>query len=903
MENIKAIIAAFFMLSLTLVQAQTVQDTDRNLVHTSTFDISGVKKTATVRYFDDFGRLEQTQFLDIQTSKIWGNQLLFDFLGRPALTTFSAPIQGASNFQFRSNFILDSSGSSYVASDFDSGSNIFNPPAVDQSSDVGRYYSNLNTDNEYQDITSYPFARTVYSNLNAGSTQVVLGGNKVDGEWPQNYSFSMQASQELSQSIAFGESQYNLFEIIKTVNRDVHGVENVIFFDSDGRALASARSGGATVRSMAINIGDQGYVDIHVPSGSDMGFTITNNGNSVTTYDLISESTVTATNSLPNGFYRVSVDDLANYDPISNGVIVNYHENYYDYSLNEYNEAGYLTASYQPLGTTKTTKPKTTYTYNSLGQLAYKNNPDEGEAWFKFRADGQIRFSQNIAQKEYSSTPPGEQYSYTNYDTQGRPVESGIAQIVLQQGDNTDYDWFSELDPDVEQFTVQDTYEETYTRYDDLDANDLAALPSNYSDPTFLEGNPAKTWNDQGSTTYYSYDIYGRLKWVVFHNLDLGYKTMDYEYDLVTGNVTKAVYQKDDISERFIHQYSYSTLDQLVKVETSVDDVNFEVQAEYFYYETGELKRTELAGGVQGLDFVYSLNGGLKGINHPSLEAAKDPGGDTNDLFGMQIDYHQADYQRPNTQMSSPAYGTDQLNGSIKGIRWASQLYKTAGKEDVYTYSYDRNNWLTTADFGAYTPGSGGSYPSNIPDNNIYPGGTDTELIASQSITLTDGFHAQSGSIFVARIDASGIFEDLGGDYDVTNITYDANGNIQSLVRKKQTESGNNAMDDLTYNYNSNPQDGPNQLRSVDDADGDVNGADDIEDQNSNNYTYDKLGRLVNNNKEGIEYIYNTAGLVTEVIKNNVTLVRFGYNERNQRSWKKSYSTQGKFAIHRLLRH
>ncbi|MDC1265230.1 hypothetical protein N8009_00370 [Flavobacteriaceae bacterium] len=53
------------------------------------------------------------------------------------------------------------------------------------------------------------------------------------------------------------------------------------------------------------------------------------------------------------------------------------------------------------------------------------------------------------------------------------------------------------------------------------------------------------------------------------------------------------------------------------------------------------------------------------------------------------------------------------------------------------------------------------------------------------------------------------------GDYDVSNITYDANGNIQTLNRNKNTENGSNKMDELTYAYKT---DKPNQLKRVDDA-------------------------------------------------------------------------------------
>ncbi|MHA7832353.1 MAG: hypothetical protein ACX93O_14760 [Flagellimonas sp.] len=145
-------------------------------------------------------------------------------------------------------------------------------------------------------------------------------------------------------------------------------------------------------------------------------------------------------------------------------------------------------------------------------------------------------------------------------------------------------------------------------------------------------------------------------------------------------------------------------------------------------------------------------------------------------------------------------------------------------------YSYDRNNWLTGADFA--------------PDDNT-------------------------------------------GDYDVASITYDANGNIQSLVRNKDPNDQNNpAMDALTYNYDPER---PNRLLWVDDAEGDVPVADDLDDQAPGNYQYNSIGQLTKDVSEGIAYIYTASGLVAEVQQNGQPLVKFFYNDRNHRVRKEIY--------------
>ncbi|MEN1786314.1 MAG: RHS repeat-associated core domain-containing protein [Bacteroidota bacterium] len=124
------------------------------------------------------------------------------------------------------------------------------------------------------------------------------------------------------------------------------------------------------------------------------------------------------------------------------------------------------------------------------------------------------------------------------------------------------------------------------------------------------------------------------------------------------------------------------------------------------------------------------------------------------------------------------------------------------------------------------------------------------------------------------------------GDYDVSNISYDANGNIQTLTRNKGGQNGANAMDNLSYAYKP---DKPNQLLRVADSAGDAANAEDIIDQNGDNYVYNDIGQLTENVSEGIQYFYNASGLVTEVRKNNQALVKFFYNDRNHRTKKESY--------------
>src|SRR5690606_30330735 len=175
-----------------------------------------------------------------------------------------------------------------------------------------------------------------------------------------------------------------------------------------------------------------------------------------------------------------------------------------------------------------------------------------------------------------------------------------------------------------------DRREQLFTEYDLPDTEGLWNVLYPPGDPTvdpakrrqhFVAGNVSKTYTKEPetTTTWYSYDIYGRVEWIVQFVNGLGAKTIDYLYDDATGAVTMVHYQKDNASERFTHKYLYNTVGELVSVQTSRDNVNFIEHAKYEYYETGALKRINLAGGLQGIDYVYTLEGQLKAINHPGL--------------------------------------------------------------------------------------------------------------------------------------------------------------------------------------------------------------------------------------------------------------------------------------------
>jgi RHS repeat-associated protein len=125
-------------------------------------------------------------------------------------------------------------------------------------------------------------------------------------------------------------------------------------------------------------------------------------------------------------------------------------------------------------------------------------------------------------------------------------------------------------------------------------------------------------------------------------------------------------------------------------------------------------------------------------------------------------------------------------------------------------------------------------------------------------------------------------------------VAYDANGNILAYLRNGI--SGNLTMDSLSYQYN---RDGSgnllnNRLNYVRDRVGgstahDGNYAEDIDDQAANNYSYDAIGNLTGDTKEGILTgnitwtVYGKIATITKTVSSVTTNISYTYDAGGNR--------------------
>jgi RHS repeat-associated protein len=554
---------------------------------------------------------------------------------------------------------------------------------------------------------------------------------------------------------------------------------------------------------------------------------------------------------------------------LNDKLVVTYNLRQYQYTLYKYNRASDLIGTVPPNGvsdlltngpipTDRTTTSSstltpyapylTTYRYNTLEQLSWQNTPDGGSSEFYYNNRGHLRFSRNARQQTDGT------YSYTKYDALNRTIEVGQNNSWATANPNP-----TTFQTNLNNFAGYPTTgtDRTITEY-----SNSTTTPTPLINYTFTgTGGTAQRYqrnrvshvyreNTLTATgtahSYYSYDPHGNVEWLRQDIPNFASSFVAYEYDLISNKVLKVKYN-EGYKDRYFHKYDYDADSRLTTVCTSLNNVTWEKDATYDYYLHGPLRRNVLGQDkVQGVDYTYTIHGWLKGINSPNVYFANDPGNDdgttvAQDVFGMALTYYKGDFAN-NTVASnvfnSGASGTslykldpttERFNGNITA--WSSQSYSPALGNGTglmgNTFTYDRLNRIRSSNFNIFT---GMSWPA----------------------TPT-------------------------GDYN-TSYTYDADGNIKTLLRNGFTSTGgggpaDNKMDNLSYTYDiANKK--YNRLLRVDDT-GNNNyralplnwGDEDVSHvtAGSPEYTYDALGNITVDRRDNVKLTWDVYGKVAMV--------------------------------------
>ncbi len=376
--------------------------------------------------------------------------------------------------------------------------------------------------------------------------------------------------------------------------------------------------------------------------------------------------------------------------------------------------------------------------------------------------------------------------------------------------------------------------------------------------------------NEYDHATHYDYDIHGNVKTLYQDNRlmkdmsgigDQRLKKIDYIYDLISGNVHRVDYQTGQ-SDQWHHAYGYDADNRITDVYTTVEtpltgtasslaslqnepqvSTLWDREANYQYYEHGPLARTVLGDQeVQGIDYVYTLQGWIKDVNSNTLDANRDPGMDgaglsdnrfvARDVYGYSLHYFDGDY------------------GSISGNTGFAATQ--GGTSDLAINSRNLYN------------GNIGRMVTSITDPNT------RDVLPLGNAYRYDQLNRLKESRSFNNIDLGANSWNSGGTTMYYNaFEYDANGNIMSQVRYDET--GTAKIDELSYKYKdvsgavgtSNPK-RHNRLYYVTDS-YDYAGDDIAPGQSANNYVYDAEGRLISDAQEGRVYGWRVDGKVAYV--------------------------------------
>ncbi len=528
------------------------------------------------------------------------------------------------------------------------------------------------------------------------------------------------------------------------------------------------------------------------------------------------------------------------------------------------------------------------YMYDEYDRLVGSINEDQGTVYYVYdQLEDKLLFTQNDKQRAN-----GAKFSCIVYDKLGRPVISGeykgITGATTPFKFQNYYDYKNGvavtsgfLSTGVAAYANSSAYNDgriidaTYMQYDNADAT----LPTNMANSLYAQKYTAakvsKTYNAQ-STTWYSYDELGRQVWSVQNSAELGYKTMNYTYDM-RGKLQTSLYQAS-AADNILHTFAYDTDERLTASNFGIGTnpaANLKPVAKYSYYLHGALKRTLLGNNLQGLDYIYTIDGKLKSVNNPiSTLTNLDPGMDgyatgpnaavSPDAFSFALEYYPNDYYRANSPVNSynyvSAYNDDNTSytGLVKAFSWRTKLptAATANYTDalMYEYTYDELYQLKGAQFGTVNETSPGvGHPLRVDNFTRLP------------------------------------------EYKLDNISYDKNGNLQSLKRYAAPINTTTAhlLDDLAYNYSSTQK---NSLLNIKDLATNTAGYTaelDLPNQPvTTNYVYNEIGELVANTQENKGFEYNAQGLTQRVfnLTNGYNIVAFTYNDKGLRHCKTSYN-------------
>ncbi len=420
---------------------------------------------------------------------------------------------------------------------------------------------------------------------------------------------------------------------------------------------------------------------------------------------------------------------------------------------------------------------------------------------------GRLILNQDTKQHNYKRPA----YSYVLYDALNRVIEIG------QKTENTDVTTFNSIfgdtilgfyNPNIISTSKYLTWirdntgprsEVTHTYYDVQDILPEHILVQN----ELRNRTAASTYSDTlrtdslifNNATYFSYDVHGDINSLVQDDSITGitgqrYKRIDYQYDLVSDKINQIDYQNDSL-DQFHHKYNYDADNRIASICTSKDSLLWDNDANYFYYAHGPVARLEIGDQqVEGIDYAYTLQYWLKGLNSDQLNGTNDMGHDAQqvngnlnryfarDAFGYTLKYFTGDYDPINKTLWNTVTNRFEANAVHSDLMNARHdLFNGNISAMTTTITQPQAYSQTNTTQSALTSPQGTAYNYDQLDRLI-------DMKAYHNLNTSTNTW-ETGSTY------AGMYHNW--------LTYDENGNI---LTQKRADSLGNVFDSLTYRYN-----------------------------------------------------------------------------------------------------
>ncbi|OQP63461.1 hypothetical protein A3860_24265 [Niastella vici] len=487
------------------------------------------------------------------------------------------------------------------------------------------------------------------------------------------------------------------------------------------------------------------------------------------------------------------------------------------------------------------------YEYDQKKRMIIKKLPGADEVWMVYDARDRLVMTQDANLKA------GGQWLVMEYDSQNRPIRTGkltdgnnrayhqglASSSISYPGISSGYDILTETYYDgygwISGTGLSATMDNTYssnssyfiTNYNASPAYAVALTPY-YNVQGLVTGTKTRVL---GTVSQYLYtvnffDDHGRIIQTQNINVTGGKDIITTQYDF-TGKALRILlqHQKNGPNAQTHLVLTKMSYDHVKRLKSVTKTINSNIGSEIFtrpeqiivnntYDELGQLKNKADGNGIETLIYDYNVRGWLLGMNRDFVNDA------ASNYFGFELGY-----DKSASIVSGASYVNQQYNGNIGGTIWKS---KGDGEKRKYDFTYDNVNRLTGADFNQQYGSSWAKTDPNNSANNI--------------------------------------------NFSVSDLTYDANGNILTMKQQGWKPGTSGFIDNLTYTYanygNSNKLLAVTENPTIGNVD---NKLGDFTDNNSSldDYTYDNNGNLITDKNKRITGItYNHLNLPQQISLN-----------------------------------